>query len=82
MVFHEHAKRCIHTLDSYKRMAHQYPVFVLPFLFQILFLYSFSDLLLQFASFVILCVVFRFLGTRTYNQLLPVVFFKHARFYS
>jgi len=39
-------KQYIQILDSYSLLVHQYPVFVLPFLFQTLFLYSFSSLLL------------------------------------
>jgi hypothetical protein len=62
MVFHEYAKLCIRTLDNYKMMDHQYPVFVLPFLFQTLFLYSSSGILLQSAGLVILGVVFSFFG--------------------
>jgi hypothetical protein len=74
MVCHEYAKRCIHTLDIYKMLVHRYPVFVRLFLFQILFLYSFSRLLL----FVLLVWLFSawflgFLGTSTYNQLLNTV---------
>jgi len=62
MAYREYVRLCIHIVDSCKMLVRRCPVFVRPFLFQILFLYSFSSLLVQFAGLVILCVVFRFFG--------------------
>ena len=46
MVFRGYVKQHIHTLDIYKMLVRRCPVLDLPFLFQTLFLYSFSSLLL------------------------------------
>ena len=66
MVFHEYVRLSIHIVDIYKMLVRRCPVLDLPFLFQTLFLYSFSSLLLFDLLVWLLCGWFLgFLGTIT-----------------